>query len=450
MNSYDLIVIGGGPAGYGAAIRAAQLGASVLLVEKEAVGGTCLNWGCVPTKFLWESVHLRKKMARAQDYGISAEIKGTDFGALLQKKGKTVDMLTRGLASLLKSYSIETIEGTASFINPKELTIKKKNGETLPVTGKKYLIAAGSRSSNLRNLAIDHNKVLDPTDLLNIKELPKSLLIVGGGAIGVEFATVFAGLGSEVTLIEKEPQLLPAADAELAAEVKKTLERQGVKVLTGSGDFEKLAAASDKVLLSVGRKPNVEELALEKAGVKYTDKGIETNDRLETNVKNIYAAGDIAGKSLLAYVAQAEGITAVENAFGEKSELDRTAVPWAVFCNPPAAGAGARENDLEQGKISVGRFQLAASGRAAIESERTGWVKVICDRKSGKILGGCMIGPGAEELMPVLSLAVRKQLTVKDLSREIFFHPSISEALHCACEDALEKCVDLPKRNDKM
>ncbi|MFH1367835.1 MAG: dihydrolipoyl dehydrogenase [Elusimicrobiota bacterium] len=445
-NTYNLIVIGAGPAGYSAAIRGAQLGALVLLVEKEAVGGTCLNWGCMPTKFLWESLHLQKKMRRAADYGITADVKGQDFTALQQKKGKTVELLTKGLSALLKSYSIETAEGAASFAGPDEIIIKKKNGETQSVKGKKIIIATGSRSSNLKDLAIDHNKILDSTDLLNIKEPPKSLLIIGGGAIGVELATIYSGLGCEVTVIEKEPQLLPAADAELAAEVKKILERQGVKVITGSGDFGELVKTADKVLLSAGRKPNVDGLALEKAGVKYSEKGIEIDEFCRTSDENIYAAGDVTGKSFLAYVSQAEGAAAAENALGGKTTVNRDAVPWAVFSDPPVAGVGARENDLPAEKISIGRFQLAASGRAAIESERKGWAKIICEKSTGKLLGGCMAGPGAEELMPVLALAVRNKLTAKDLSREIFFHPSISEALHCACEDALGKCVDLPAK----
>lgn len=447
IKQYDLIVIGGGPAGYGAAVRGAQLGASVLLVEKEAIGGTCLNWGCIPTKFLWESLHLKKKLSRAQDYGISVEVKGLDFNTLWQKKTKTVEQLVKGLSALLKSYAIEAIEGTATVSKSKEVQIKQKSGESVTVKSEKIVIAAGSRPANLKILSIDHNKIIDSTDILNLKELPKTLLVIGGGPIGVELAGVMAGMGCEVKLVEKEPQLLPSADAELAQEVKKLLERQSVKVITGAGSLDEHINAAEKVLLATGRKPNIEELGLEAAGIKYSNKGIETNDFLETSVKGIYAAGDVTGRSLLAYIAQAEGVAAAENALKDKkSKLDYSVIPWAVFSDPPAAGVGAKESDFKPEDISVGKFQLAASGRATIEAERAGWVKVICEKKTGKLLGGSIVGPGAEEIIPILTLAIQNKLAAKDLSREIFFHPSISEALHNACEDAFGKCIDLPKK----
>jgi dihydrolipoamide dehydrogenase len=258
-----------------------------------------------------------------------------------------------------------------------------------------------------------------------------------------------AGMGSEVTIIEKESQLLPSADHELALEVRKMLERQSVRVLIGNGSYKEIAGRSEKVLVAVGRKPDVSALGLAAAGITFSGKGIEVNEYLETNIPGVYAAGDVTGKNYLAYVSQAEGVCAAENAHGSKNTVNSSAIPWAVFTDPPAAGAGAREKDFTRELVSVGRFPLAANSRSMIESERYGWAKIISEKNTGKILGGWLIGPGADEIIPVLALAVRHGLTVKEMSRELFFHPSISESLHCACEDAVNKCVDLPGKETK-
>ena len=445
QTKYDLIVIGAGPAGYSAAVRASQLGAKVVIIDKSGLGGTCLNWGCIPTKFLWEAANLQSKIRKAPSYGITAEVKEFSFQALIQKKNKMVELLSKGVRQLLESYKVTVIEGNAVFTGPKTVQISQADGNIENFSADKIIIAAGSVPSAIPGYTVDHDKIIDSTDALNLTELPKTLLVVGGGAIGVEFASIYSALGTEVNLVEKENQLLPGEDKELSEEVKKSLSRQGIKVTTGISSFEDLAKNSEKVLIATGRKSNASSLALEKTGVKFSTKSIEVNEYLETSVAGIYSAGDVSGKAFLAYTAQAEGVCAAENAFGDKATLNYYAIPKAVFSTPPAASVGAVNSDGSADTI-VGKYDFTANSRAFIEGERRGWVKVSADKRTGIITGGQIFGSGAEEIISVLALAVRNKLTLQSLSREIFFHPSLSEAVHCACEVALNQCVDLPKK----
>ena len=425
-------------------MRASQLGARVLLIEKSSAGGTCLNRGCIPTKFLWEALHLESKIKKASNYGISADLKAISFRDLIAKKNKTIEQLSKGTKQLLDSHSVTVIEGTADFSAIKSINIASSNGEKNTYYCDKFIIAAGSSPAGLHGYACDHKKVVDSTDILELEQSPKTLLVVGGGAIGVEFASIFARLGSEVTLVEKENQLLPGEDPVLADEVKKSLTRDGVKVNTSTGPFDDLAKASEKVLIAIGRRSNAPYLNLDKTAVRYSHKGIEINKFLETSQKGIYAAGDVTGSHYLAYIAQAEGICAAENAFGIKRVLNHDIIPKVVFSNPPAASVG--NTNIKSGNIITGSFSFAASSRAFIESERRGWVKIIAEKTSEKIVGGLVLGSCAEELIAVIAIAVKTKMTLHDMTREIFFHPSLSEAIHCACEDALAKCVDLPKK----
>lgn len=441
--SYDLIVIGAGPAGYSAAIRAAQMKASVLIIDKGSFGGTCLNWGCIPTKFLWESVTAARKIKRAADFGIEAELKGCNFPLMQAKKARATDLLKKSLRKLIEGYGITIIEGTGRFISNDTLAVQGNDGSSSTITGKKIIIATGSLPKSIPGLAIDHQKIIDSTDALNLASVPQKLLIIGGGAIGVEMATIFSNLGSEVLLIEKEPQLLPGEDGDLAAELRKILERSGVKVITGGCQFAELLPQYDKVLVVTGRQPGIDGLDLEKAGIAFTSKGITVDEHLQTSSGAVFAAGDVAGNCYLAYTAQAEGIIAAENALGQRRSPEYSTIPRVVFSQPPAASVGVRTTD---GTMITGRFPLAASSRAFIEGERTGWVKIIADKASGRVIGGQVIGPHAEDLIAVIGMAIRHKLTVHDLRRELFFHPSLSEAIHGACEDATGSCVDLPNK----
>jgi len=442
---FDLIVIGGGPAGYSSAVRASQLGAKVLLVDKDALGGTCLNRGCVPTKFLWEAQHLHSKIKRAPAYGITAEIKELSFPALMQKKNRAVGLLSKGIGLLLESYNVTVVEGTAVFSGTKTLSVSLKNGGSESYTAENIIIAAGSEPSVIPGYPFDHEKIIDSTDALNLKDLPRTLLVIGGGAIGVEFASIYSSLGAEVSLVEKEAQLLPGEDPEFAQEVRKNLERQGIKVVTGSSTFDEFLKENQIVLIATGRRTSSASLNLDITGVKHGPKNIRVNEYLETSQKGIYSAGDVTGAWLLAYTAQAEGVVAAENALGAKNRVDYSVIPKVVFSNPPAASVGIMSFKIPEYAVS-GRFPFTASSRAFIENERTGWVKIMAEKKTGLITGGQVIGARAEEIISGISIAVRKKLTLQDLSREIFFHPSLSETVHGACEDALGKCVDLPKK----
>lgn len=436
--SCDILVLGGGPAGYSAAIRAAELGASVILVEKDTVGGTCLNCGCIPTKFLWEALYLKDKLRKFTNYGIEIEYKNFHFASVQKQKAKTVELLVKGIVKLLENHSIETLQGKAEFLGKNSIKVALQNGKQINVSAKKTIIATGSRPKILKGLEFDHNKIIDSSDALNLRDIPKSILIIGGGAIGVEMATIFSGLGSNVTVIEKENQLLPGEDKELSEEVKKILQRNGVNVLVGTGFHENMLNESEKILIVTGRQPNV-ELGLEKAGINYSEKGISVNEYLQASNDQVYCAGDATGISYLAYVSEAQGIAAAENAMGKQNILDLSSIPRVVFSMPPFASAGIKESDLSADRISTGKFNLSANSRAFIEGERTGFVKIISDKISGKILGGHIIGARADELIAILSLAIRKGLSVKDFSRELFFHPSISEAIYEACRDTLKK-----------
>ncbi|MCX5781442.1 MAG: dihydrolipoyl dehydrogenase [Elusimicrobia bacterium] len=444
-NIFDLIILGAGPAGYSAAIRSAQTGKKVLLVEKEKFGGTCLNWGCIPTKFLWESVNLAKKIRKAGNFGFSAEIKDYSFELIQKKNEKNIEILSKGLKNLIESYKIETKNGSAKFIGGKKIEISSIDGKKEEIEFKKLIIACGSLPKDLPNLKIDHNKVIDSRDALQLKEIPKSLLIIGGGAIGVEMATIFSYFGSEVSIIEKEPNILPGEDVELSEEIKKNLVRSGVSVNTGAVFSDDLRGKFEKIILVVGRKPNIDQLFLEKEGIVYTPNGISVNEYLETSVKGIYAAGDVNGKAYFAYTAIADGLISAENAFVEKNKTEYSNVPKVVFSDPPCASIGNIPEDLKE-KIVYGKFPFTANSRALIEGERSGWVKVSVNKKTNEILSGQIIGANADELIQLLSIAIRNKLKVDDLRRELFFHPGLSEALLCALEDSINKCVELPKK----
>ncbi|MBN1622468.1 MAG: dihydrolipoyl dehydrogenase [Endomicrobiales bacterium] len=443
---YDLIILGGGPAGYSAAIKAAQMGASALIMEKESLGGTCLNRGCVPTKFLWETLNIAKKIRKSSSFGITASIEKIDFAAVQQRKAKTTETLLSGLKKLVESYSIDIVEGPGRFCDKNNIEITTRNNETLKIKAKNIIIATGSSPKSLKNLNIGHKKIIDSTDALNLREIPKSLLVVGGGVIGIELATIMAGFGSQVQIVEKESQVLPGEDSELAQEAKKILERQGINVQTSVDKLDDYINKSEKILVAVGRKPNIESLALEKAGIKYSQKGIEVTSHFETTQPGIYACGDVTGNSYLAYTAQAEGILAAENALGNKAVSEYPPIVRVVFSFPPIASVGAGENYRSGNTVSAGRFPFASNSKAFILGERTGWVKVIADKKTGRIFAGQIIGPEAGNLISVIALAIKHKMTVKDLSREMFFHPALSETIHGACEDFLNRSVELPKK----
>lgn len=431
---YDIIIIGGGPAGYSAAVRAAQLKANVLLIENNQLGGTCLNNGCIPTKFLWKSVFSKAEKP--------------DLKTLQEAKNKNINLLIKGMENLVKSHHITVIKGTVKFLNSKELVIASEGKNTTLSFGK-VIIATGSKPKALPDLSFDKKFIINSTDLLSLDEPPKSLLIMGAGAIGVELALIMNELGCKTTILEKETQVLPFADKDLAQEAQKLLERKGVKIILGNNPVQIDIRNFEKILLAIGRDPNIDSLDLEKVGIKFGKKGIEVNEYLETNVSGIYAAGDVTGNTYLAYISQRDGIIAAENALGEKNKTEYTNIPWAVFTIPPMAHAGKEESKCNKDDIIIGRFPLTANSRSFIEGQRTGFIKIIADKNSKEIIGGSIFGNNADELISIVSLAVSNKLKISDIKRESFFHPSVAESIYGACEDAEGKCVDLPQKTVK-
>ncbi|MCB4790419.1 MAG: NAD(P)/FAD-dependent oxidoreductase [Elusimicrobia bacterium] len=441
---YDLIVIGGGPAGYSAAIRASQLGLSkVLLIEEEKLGGTCLNRGCVPTKFIWEALNLAKRIKNSNSFGIISNMEKIDLLKVIEKKNRTVELLSKGIEKLLESYSIGIVEGKANFAGPKEIEIEISSQGKIKTKANRIIIATGSLPKTIPTLAIDHKKVLDSTDILNLKETPKSMLVVGGGAIGIELATILSGFGCEVELVEKEKQLLPGEDMELVEEVKKILQRNGIKVNVGVESLSEYINKAKQVLVAIGRKPNIEPLNLDAAKINYNSRAIEINTHFETSQKGVYACGDVAGLAFYAYTAQAEGVIAVENALGKGIQSTNPIVPRVVFSNPVVASVG---NVAASDAVAIGRFPISANSKAFILGERQGWIKITAQKGTGLILSGHIVGPDAENLITIIAFAIKNKMTVNDLVRESFFHPSVAETIHGACEDLLNQSVDLPRK----
>ncbi|MDR1474385.1 MAG: NAD(P)/FAD-dependent oxidoreductase [Endomicrobium sp.] len=442
-NRYDIIVIGSGPGGFASAVRAAQLGAKIVLIEKSFIGGTCLNCGCIPTKFLWQALKLKQKIQKSYEYGFKVNSEPITFADIIDKKDKNISNVRKGMELTLSSYSIEVIKGCASFKDKNTLTVLN-NEQSLEIVADKIIIASGTKSSSIKDFEFDGNKIISSTEALTLIQIPKTMLVIGGGAIGVEMATIFSGFGCSVTLAECEDQLLPNEDAEVSQEVEKNLSRQGVEVITSCMDALNSADKYEKILIVTGRSP-VNDLGLDKIGVKTTARGfVETNEFCQTNIENIYAVGDIAGKRLLAYTAQNEGSIAAENAVKENSSrVTNNIIPQVVFSIPQSASVKV-SGFLNYKNIVLGKFPFTASGRAFIECERTGFVKCAIDKETQKPLAFWLVGEHSDELINTASQILASD--INHISRESFFHPSLSESLLNAYEDALGKCTELPKR----
>lgn len=432
---YDVIVIGAGPAGYTCAVRFAQLGSKTALIEKTEMGGTCLNCGCIPTKFLWQSLKLKNTVSKACEYGIKTSPVQLNFQDIMAKKNKFIENLRKSLQRMVESYKIEIIKGEASFKSDSSVSV---NG--IEISADKIVIASGSVPKSIPGVVIDHQKFIDSTDALLLNELPKKMLVIGGGAIGIELSTIYSAFGSEIILREILPQLMPGEDAEIAAEITKNLQRQGVEVETDCKDALKDADLFDKVLVVTGRQSTADALKVKNAWLQTDAKNyIPVKQNGTTNNDNIFAAGDITGKNFLAYTAQQDGLNIAENI---KDAGDFT-VPKAVFSYPPAASVKANDFN-EYGEILYGKFPFAASARAQMEGQRTGFVKTAVDKKTGRILAVWIIGANADELIDVASVIVQNKNTVNDLSKNMFFHPGLSEMILNACHQALGKCTELP------
>jgi dihydrolipoamide dehydrogenase len=452
----NLVIIGGGPAGYVGAIRASQLGAKVTLIEKEEVGGTCLNVGCIPTKVLTSTAHLFLNMKRSDRWGLKTSGINLDFQQVMKRKQMVAQRLVTGVKSLLNANRVNLIEGTATFLDEK--TIEVRTGPKTQTSGKdkiqkieaeKFLIATGSVPIMLPVPGMELEGVVDSTGALSFSEIPKSMLIIGGGAIGCEFAYIYHSFGAQITIVEMLSQILPGEDQEIAASLRTSLERSGIRIFTDSKvskitpgrEGKKIVSVSslkeeidievEKVLVSVGRKANTKDLGLEKLGIKMDRSNVKVDEYLRTNLPDVYAAGDCIGNWLLAHVASMEAELAVENALGGEKKMDYTAVPRCIFTHPEIGSVGLTEKQAaEQGiKIKTGKFPFLANGRAQAENEAEGMVKIIADANSNQILGGHILGPRATDLIAELTLAIKMGAKTEDVIDTIHAHPTLAEPI---------------------
>ena len=437
---YDLIVIGGGPGGYVAAIKAAQLGLKTVIIEKEKVGGTCLIRGCIPTKTLLASAHVVQMIKTAAEFGVSVDQFHIHYAAMKERKDRVVDTLWKGVQHLLKTNKVEVISGTASFVSPQE--IKVQGYGTLQA--KKIILATGSIPATLPSAPVDFHRVHDSTSILELTKLPSSLLILGAGYIGCEFASLFATLGVSVTMVEFLPGIVWAQGKTISGALTKAFEKKGIQ-LRCSVKMESCqvddqvtlrlsdgsSVSADMLLVSVGRKPYTEGLNLGAAGIGTTPQGfIPVNDRLETEVPNIYAIGDVTGKSMLAHVASDQGIIAACNAAGQKKTMHYESVPAVIFTHPEIATVGyTLEQAKEKGFDAVShRFPFAALGKAQAGRETDGFAELIVEKKTDRILGAFLVGAEAGNLISEMTLAIDHELTPEALSHTIHPHPTLSEA----------------------
>ena len=458
---FDLIVIGAGPGGYVAAIRAAQLGAKVACVEKEYLGGTCLNWGCIPSKAMIASVERLQSVKHAEKLGVKVSGEVTmDFEAMMARKDKIVQTQRGGVGMLFKKNNVAHLEGFASFVDANTIEVTGADKKKSKVRARFFVLAMGSSVIHIPVPGLEggrDNDVWTSDEAVTAHKIPKSMLVLGGGAVGCEFSYVFGGLGSKVTLVEMMPNLLPMMDTDLGVEIGKLLGRQGIQIRTGAsldkcektkggwkchvkkgGETEVVEV--ETVLLGVGRKANTDGMNLEKVGVKMHRRGVEViDDTLRTHVPNIYAIGDVTGRIQLAHVASHEGIRAVTNALkGENRPVDYKAVPNCVYTVPEVASVGMSQSEAEAKgyEVKVGKFNFRPLGKAMATTEQDGFVKVVCDKKYGEVLGVHMLGAHVTDMIHEGVVAIKLEATLDYMVDTIHAHPTMSEAVLEAFEDA--------------
>ena len=463
---YDVAILGGGPGGYVAAIRAGQLGASVCVVEQDRLGGTCLNRGCIPSKAFHESASRVLAVQGGEEFGLRVRFEGFDLAACVARKDRVVDTLVGGIRKLLAGYGVDVVQGRGALVAPDAIQVETPDGSKRVVRARNVIVATGSRPMDLPGIRVDGIRIVTSDQIWSLAELPRRMVIIGGGVIGCEVAHIFSAFGSKVTVVELLDRILATEDKEVSRAVARSLSARGVEVRTGvrvsgaepsgrgvavtlEGGEEILA---DCVVVAVGRTVNSSGIGLEEAGVAVDEKGrIRVNDEMETSVPGVYAVGDVVGQFMLAHVATSEAVVAVHNCLGKKYWMDYSIVPYAVFTHPEVAGVGAKEQELkEQGvPYKVGRFSFAASGKALCMGEPEGFIKILSHAETGRILGATVVGARAADIIGEITVAMRMEASPGDIVTTIHVHPTISEVILEAGEDTMGLAIHKMSRRKR-
>jgi dihydrolipoamide dehydrogenase len=459
----DVTIIGAGPGGYVAAIRAAQLGLKVALVEKEYLGGVCLNWGCIPTKALLRNAEVVSLLGRGKEFGFTVEGFQADFGAAVDRSRKVSERLVKGIGALMRKNEVDVIDGTGVLKSPTSVEVALNTGGTRTLETQNVVVATGGRARAIPGIDIDGERVLSYREAIVLRELPASAVIVGAGPIGMEFAHVWSTYGAQVTVVEMLDRALPLEDAEVSQEVERAFKRRKVQVLTSTrvqgiettasgvkvtiaGEGGEQVLEAERALIAIGVRPNSEGVGLEEIGVQVDRGTVAIDDHMRTNVPGVYAIGDVTGKLALAHVASAQGIVAVETIAGaETVTLDYEMLPRCTYCQPQVASFGITEAQAaERGhQVKVGQFPFRAIGKALGLGDYDGFVKIVADAASGEILGASLVGPEVTELLPELVLARHWELTPEEIARTVHAHPTLSEALMEAAHGVFGQAIHI-------
>ncbi|HER24358.1 MAG TPA: dihydrolipoyl dehydrogenase [Candidatus Atribacteria bacterium] len=462
MEKIEVVIIGGGLGGYVAAIKAAQLGLKAVLVEKDKLGGVCLNWGCIPTKALVSTAELLNNLQRAEEFGIQIKDYSFDLSAIMKRKEIITRRLSSGVEQLMKANQVRVIKGEGQIIEPGIVEVTDIAGEKEIVKAKNIVIATGSKVMKLPLSGIDNEGVITSNEALSLSELPSRMLIIGGGVVGIEFAGIFKALGVEVTVVEMLPRILLPIDEEIAVRLTQILKRKGIKILTDckvgeikqnnqslevliSTNNEEEKIETDKVLLAAGRVPELGKIDVQKLGIELDKGAIKVDKRMRTNIPGIYAVGDVVGKIMLAHVASREGIVAVENISGREVLMDYKVVPNCVFSMPEVASVGLTEEEAgkENHKIKVSKFPFMANGKALCMGESEGMVKIIADADTFELLGFHILGAHASDLIAEGTLALSMEATAFEIVNTIHAHPTLAEAIAEAGEGITGKPIHI-------
>ena len=461
--NYDVIVLGSGPGGYVTAIRASQLGMKTAVIEKESLGGVCLNWGCIPTKALLKSANVYEYINHAEDYGIKVSSHKADFSAVVKRSRSVAEKMSGGVQFLMKKNKIDVIMGTGKVKPGKTIEVTDEKGEKKDYTAKNIIIATGARSRQLPNLEQDGKQIVGYREAMVLPKMPKKMVIVGSGAIGVEFAYFYNAMGVDVTVVEYLPNIVPVEDIDVSKQLEKTFKKKGMNIMTNSS-VEKVEKSSkgcevhvktkkgmetlncDVVLSAVGIQPNIENIGLEETGIVVDAGKIVVNDYYATNIPGYYAIGDVVAGQALAHVASAEGITCVEKIAGQNPEpIDYNNIPGCTYCSPEIASVGMTEKAAKEAgyELKIGKFPFSASGKASAAGHNDGFIKLIFDAKYGELLGGHMIGANVTEMIAEIVALRKLETTGHELIKTVHPHPTMSEAVMEAAAAAYDEVIHI-------